>query len=78
MDDLLTTEDLAGWLRVPPTSVTAAVRRKQLVGVKIGREYRYTVQAVVAAWPRFAGVTAAEIRAAAEREADQSSDRSVS
>lgn len=77
MNVLLTPGEVAAWSRLTRQSVTLASRRGELRGVKLGGSWRFTVEAV-RDWSGFPDVTVAEIRAAAEREADQSSGRAVS
>lgn len=66
-ETLLTTVEIGAWARIAPESVTRLVREKRLWGVKLGREYRFTIDAV-RAWSGFEEVTVEDIRAAAARE----------
>jgi excisionase family DNA binding protein len=40
LPDFLTLDEAAAYLRVHPDTVKAAIRRKQLAGVKIGHQWR--------------------------------------
>lgn len=56
MDDVLTLEELAAYLKVSETTAYALVRGGELPGRKVGREWRF-LRAGVVEWLRGTGAT---------------------
>lgn len=79
-DVLLTTEEVAAWARVSIQTIIRLVEAGKLEAFRVGRPYRYRIEAVQAAWPT-ADATVEKIQAAHARvlseQAEQSVDRLV-
>lgn len=63
MDILLTATEVATWARITNFTVARLARQGDLSGQKLGKEWRFTIDAV-RSWSGFADLTVEDVKAA--------------
>lgn len=66
MDSLLTAAEVSAWARVSLAKVSSAARTGALQGQKIGRDWRFTIEAV-RMWSGFSDLSVEDVKAASEQ-----------